>query len=134
MLKPNFINIFFYFFLKYIVFYVFMMFRNNDFTLIQINELRGFNDWFFYLWMFLFLPIVCSIVFGIPLFYIFKAKNAVYFTALVSVLIVAEYLLYTYFASQLDLTNGIYNAVLSVLFLLIFFFKAIAAFFQVKNK
>ena len=133
MLKPNFINIVFYFFIKYIAFYVFMMFKNNDFTLIQLIELRGFNDWVFYLSTFLFLPIVCSIVFGIPLIYIFKKKDAIYFTALVSILVMAEYLLYTYFASQLDLTNGIYNGVLTLLFLVLFFYKGILWLFKSNN-
>jgi hypothetical protein len=133
MLKPNFINIVFYFFLKYIVFYFFIMFKNNDFTFIQINELRGFNDLFLYLWMFSFLPIVCSIIFGIPLFLVFRSNNNIYFIVLVSAFIVAEYFLYTYFASQLDFKNGIYNGILTLLFFILFFYKQIAAMFRTTN-
>lgn len=130
MLKVNFINIVFFFVVKYIVFYIFMMFKNNDFTLIQVNELKGFNDWFFYLWMFLFLPVVCSIIFGIPLYFMFKLKSSIYFIALVGVLVIAEYFLYTNFASQLDLTNGIYNGLLTLLFFILFFYKQIALLFK----
>ena len=113
MLKPKLINIVFYFFIKYILFYVFMMFRNNDFTFIEIKDLRNGEDWFLYLWMFLFLPVLCSFLFAAPIYYIFKVKSIVYFILLLGLVFTAEYFLYTYFASQLDLMNGVYNGVIN---------------------
>lgn len=130
MLKPKLINIVFYFFIKYILFYVFMMFRNNDFTFIEINDLRNGENWFLYLWMFLFLPVLCSFLFAAPIYYIFKVKSNVYFIILIGLVFTAEYFLYTYFASQLDLMNGIYNGIISLLLLLIFFFKPISLLFK----
>lgn len=129
MLKPKLINIVFYFFIKYILFYVFMMFRNHDFTFIQIRDLRNGADWFLYLWMFLFLPVLCSFLFVAPLYYIFKVKSIVYFILLTGLVFTAEYFLYTYFASQLDLMNGVYNGILSLLLLFVFFFKPISLIF-----
>ena len=126
MLKPKLINIVFYFFSKYILFCVFMMFRNNDFTFIQIKALRNGEDWFFYLWMFLFLPVLCSFLFAVPVYYIFKVESIVYFILLIGLIFTAEYFLYTYFASPSDLMNGVYNGIIGLLLLLIFFYKAIS--------
>jgi hypothetical protein len=126
MLKPKLINIVLYFFIKYIFFYVFMMFRNNDFTLIQVSDLKNGDDWFLYLWMFLFLPVLCSILFTAPIYYILKVESIVFFILLIGLVFIAEYFLYTYFASQLDLMNGVYNGIISLFFLLIFFFKHIS--------
>ena len=130
MLTPKPLNIVFYFFIKYILFYVFMMFRNNDFTLIGIKDLKNGDDWFFYLWMFLFLPVLCSFLFAAPIYYIFKVKSIVYFILLIGLVFTAEYFLYTYFASQLDLMNGVYNEIISLLLWLIFFFKSISLIYK----
>ena len=121
MIKPKIVNIVFYFFIKYSIFYIFMMFKNNDFTLIQINFLKNATDWFFYLWTFLFLPVVCSFLFSIPIYFIFKIKGSNYFILLMSIILIFEYSLYTYLASQADLKNGVYNAFLSIILLSIFF-------------
>lgn len=99
------------------------MFRNNDYTLIQINSLRNGEDVFFYLWIFMFLPVLCSIIFTAPLYYAFKLNNKWYFIISVLGVIMVEYLLYTYTASQTDLTNGIYNGLISLLLLTLLFFK-----------
>jgi hypothetical protein len=102
------------------------MFRNNDFTLIQVSDLKNGDDWFLYLWMFLFLPVLCSILFTAPIYYILKVESIVFFILLIGLVFIAEYFLYTYFASQLDLMNGVYNGIISLFFLLIFFFKHIS--------
>jgi hypothetical protein len=125
MLKPKFYNILLFFLVKYIAFYVFMMFKNNDFTLVGLNELKNSKGWFYYLWIFLFLPVVCGLIFSAPIYFMFKVRNVVLFLFLISTVLIAEYLLYTYFASEADLMNGVYNAVISILFLLLLFFKSI---------
>jgi len=45
------------------------------------------------------------------------------FFLIIAALIIGEYFLYTYFASPLDLSNGLCNALFTGLFLGIFFFK-----------
>ena len=107
-----------------------MMFRNNDFTFIQIKDLRNGGDLFLYLWMFLFLPVVCSILFATPLYFIFKIKNIIYFILLIGIVFILEYFLYTYVASQLNILNGIYNAIAGLIILPLFFYKSIFPFFR----
>ncbi|MFC4230616.1 hypothetical protein ACFOW1_01850 [Parasediminibacterium paludis] len=133
MLKPKYINILIFYVSKYIFFFIFLMFKYKDYRVLEINELKDFADWFLYLWLFLFLPIACSIIFGIPMYYIFKINNNIYMASLLSAVIVGEYFFYTNFASQLDLNNGIYNVVLSVVFLFLFFFKEISPLLQGKK-
>lgn len=130
MLKPNFKNIVLFFFIKYLLFYIFMMFRNNDYSLVQLNNLKSAVDVFYYLWIFLFLPVLSTILFAVPMYYIFKAKNAVLFSLLVGIIFVAEYFLYTYFASQANLMNGIYNEIISISLLIFLFFKTISSIFK----
>jgi hypothetical protein len=125
-MKPSLLNITVYWFSKYIAFYLFMMFRNKNYALITINDLKTGEDLFMYLWTFLFFPIVCMILFSIPLYFSFKAKAFVYFVLIVFAVLFAEYFIYTYLASQTDLMNGIYNGIISILFLAFFFFRHIS--------
>ncbi len=129
MLRPAFKNIVLFFFVKYLLFYILLMFKNNDYSLIQIGSLKNSQDVFYYLWIFLFLPIVSIILFSAPIYFAFKVKSWIYFTILTSVVLIAEYFLYTYFASQADLTNGVYNGIISLLLLFLFFFKHISLIF-----
>ena len=130
MFKPTFKKIILFFFVKYLLFYIFLMFKNNDYTLIQVNSFRSGEDVFYYLWLFLFLPVLSSIIFSAPIYFTFKIKNRIYFILLISAILIAEYLLYTYWASQADLMNGVYNGIISLLVLLIFFYKHIGLMFK----
>ena len=130
MLKPFFKNILLFFFIKYFLFYILLMFKNSDYTFIQIGSLRNYDDVIYYLWIFLFLPVLCNIIFSVPLYFSFKIKQGVYFLLLLIVILVAEYFLYTYYASQADLMNGVYNGIISLLLLFLFFFKHIRLIFK----
>lgn len=125
MLKLNYRNLFFFFFVKYFLFYIILMFKNNDYTLVQISDLRTGEDVFFYLWLFLFFPVMCSLLFSVPLFLTLRARRILSSVLAIFVFIIAEYFLYTYLASQADLLNGIYNAILSLILLFVFFFRSI---------
>ncbi len=131
MLKPNIKNLLFYIFFKYLIFYIFMMFRNNNFALIEIFDLKTLEDLFYYLWTFLFLPVLISIILLVPLNYTFKIKNGLYFLLVINLVLVTEYFIYTFLASQLNLWNGIYNAIIGLLLLGLFFYKEIL--FILKN-
>lgn len=133
MLRPAFKNIILFFFLKYFIFYIFLMFRNNDYTFVQIGSLRNGEDVFYYLWMFLFLPVLCIILFSVPIYFAFKLKNMIYFILLVGGFLIAEYFLYTHYASQADLMNGIYNGLIGLLVLLLLFFRIIGELFKLKK-
>jgi hypothetical protein len=130
MIKVSFRNILFYIFLKYFVFYIFLMIRNGDYTLINLNRSKNFDNWFYYLWMFLSLPVIVSILFSAVIFYSFKIKSSLVFGLVICSIFIAEYFLYTYLASQADLMNGFYNAIISLIIYLLFFFKKIALKFN----
>ena len=124
-MKPFFKNIVLYIFLKYLAFYVFMMFRNNNYTLIRVNELKTFGDLFYYIWIFPYMPVIITILFSVPIYYSFKLKKIYVFLLLIAAVFVAEYFLYTYWASQLDLMNGVYNAIISIILFILFFYRHI---------
>ncbi len=133
MIKANFLNILFYILLKYLVFYIFIMFKNENFYLIT-PDIRDESDLFYYLWMFLFFPVIIFILFSVPLFYSFKIKKYPYFILINVIILGIEYCLYTYLASQLDLWNGIYNIIISLILFWIFFHKLIKEKFIIREQ
>jgi hypothetical protein len=122
-----------YLLLKYFMFYVFMMFKNSNYALIEIENLNSFGDLFYYLWIFLFLPIVCFILFYRPIYYSFSKRNLNIFLLINVGVLIAEYILYTYFASQSNLFNGMFNAIISLLCYLLIFRKEIRELFVEKR-
>lgn len=111
--------------LKYFLFYVFMMFKNSNYALIDIGNLNSFAVFFYYLWIFLFLPIVCFVLFYFPIYHSFSKSNVYIFILINIAVLIGEYMVYTFFASQSNWLNGIFNSIISVLFFLIVFRKEI---------
>lgn len=130
MLKSTVLNIMIFWFVKYIAFYVLLMFKNDNYALLKVNEIKNGGDLFYYLWLFLFLPVVCMVIFSAPIYFSLKVKSLSYFALIVVVVLIAEYFFYTWSASQANLMNGVYNGIISLLFLLLFFFKAISSLYQ----
>ncbi len=130
MLSPRIPNILLFWIVKYVAFYVFMMFKSNNYFLIKVNDIKNGSDLFYYLWLFLFLPVVSMIILSAPLYFSFKVKGLIYFLLIISVVLVAEYLIYTWSASQANLMNGVYNGIISILFLLLFFHRHIVGLYQ----
>lgn len=131
MKYPTYLKISFCIFLKYMIFFLFLMFRNKDYYFIRPG-IRDGSDLFYYLWLLLSLPLLTIIVFGIPIYYSFRVKSIFLFFLLLSAFVVGEYFLYTYLASPSDSTNGLYNAFLTVLFFSLFFYKEFG--FKLKQK
>ena len=129
-MKPSFLNMLFFWLAKYIGFYVFMMFKTGNYAFIKIYEIQNGEDLFYYLWIFLFLPVVSILIFSVPMYFSFKVKSFVYYVLIIGAILVAEYFLYTSLASQSNLMNGIYNGIISILFLALFFFKHISNFYK----
>ena len=132
-MKISLIKIFLFMLIKYFVFYVFMMFKNSNYTLIEIGDLNSFGDVFYYLWIFLFLPIVCFILFSGLIYYSFSKRNLNIFILLNAGLLIAEYIVYTYLASQLNWYNGIFNAIISLVCFPLVFWKEIGELFAEKR-
>src|SRR5438105_180928 len=89
MLKPAIKNILFYLLFKYIVFYILMMFKNDNFYLINPG-IRNGADLFYYLWMFLFLPGLCMVIFSAPIYFAFRSKSIIFFILIIIAFLVAE--------------------------------------------
>jgi hypothetical protein len=126
MFKASFKNILLYILLKYLLFFVFAMFMTNNFKLLRFYNLRTGEDWFYYLWLILFFPILSMIFFSAPIYFSFRLKNIVYFILAIMAIIVAEYFVYVFFTSERHLNmKGVYNGIISLLVFYIFFFKQI---------
>lgn len=130
MLKPSVVNILLFWFVKYILFYILQMFKSGNYALIEFDKLETKEDWYYYLWIFLFLPIMCIVIFTAPMLMSFRTKTPLYFTLVIAAVVIAEYLLYTWLASQADFTNGIYNGALTLLLFMLFFFRRIKVIYQ----
>jgi hypothetical protein len=102
------------------------MFKNNNYALLKVNEIKNGGDLFYYLWLFLFLPTICMIVFSAPIYFSFRVKSQIYFTLIIAAVLIAEYFIYTWSASQANMMIGVYNGIISLLFLLMFFFRYIS--------
>lgn len=129
-MRPSLVNILLFWFVKYLGLYIFMMFKNDNYALLKVNSIRNKEDLFYYLWLFLFLPVVCMLIFSIPMYYSFRAKSAMYFTFIICAILVVEYFIYTWLASQANLMNGIYNGIISIIFLTLFFYRYISKFYR----
>ncbi len=125
MLKPTLLNIILFWLVKYFVYYFLLMFKNNNFTLVKVNELNNLEDFFYYAWLFLSMPLLCVIFFLAPTYFTFKLKKIIHLILIMLIIVVVEYFLYTWLASPSNLINGIYNAVISVIFIIVFFYRYI---------
>ena len=131
-MKPSILNILLFWFVKYILFYLLQMFKSDNYALIEFSKLKTNEDWFYYLWIFLFMPMVCLIIFTAPMFFSFRIKNSIYFSLTILAIVLVEYVLYTWLASQADFMNGIYNGLLTLLLFAILFFKRIKVIYQIE--
>ena len=138
MLKPKFSNVLVFLIVKYIVFFVVLAFVGNRFKSLVIKNSENTgelisNTGYYSLYILLY-TLIGVIAFSLPIYFIFKVKNPIYFVFLISVILIVEYLLYTYLASTTDLMNGIYNGIVSVVFLLLFFYQYIALILRRQTK
>jgi hypothetical protein len=104
------------------------MFKNRNYYFIR-PDIRDGSDLFYYLWLLLSFPLLAIIALGVPVYYSFRIKYILLFFLIVLALLAGEYFLYTYLASPLDLTNGLYNAFFTILFFGLFFYKEIRVMF-----
>lgn len=128
MLKYKFSNIILFLFIKYIIFSIILAFLDGRFKSLILensdNSQELIINLIYYIIYILIFSIVSSLLLSIPLYFTFKVKN-ILFLVLLTLFIVVEYFSYTYFASQTDLINGIYNGILSLVLFFIFFYKVI---------
>ncbi len=129
-MNPSFVKILVFWLVKYIVFYLFMMFKTGNYAFVKINEIKNGEDLFYYLFLFLFLPIVSMLIFILPMYFSFKVTRFVYFALILGAIIIVEYFIYTSLASQGNLMNGIYNGLITILVLLLFFLSRVSTLYK----
>jgi hypothetical protein len=131
MLKPSIKNIILYLLVKYVIFFIFLALVNNRFKSLVIDNSVNEHDLvvntFYYVLYVLIFIFFLVLIFLFPLYFAFKLKHPLYFILLIIAFLSVEFFVYTYSASQKNLVNGIFNAILSLIFLFIFFFKEIKA-------
>jgi ABC-type Na+ efflux pump permease subunit len=134
MLKPTFLNICISIILKYLIFYILLMIINDEFKLLQVNNIKNGQDLFYYLWIVLFFPIVDMILFATPLYYSLRAKSLFSVLGIVTILVI-EYFIYAYFTSQKVFNQDAFlKMIISMIVLIIFFHKTIKSkFIDIRN-
>lgn len=106
MLKPNLKNILLFIFTKYLIFYIFMMFKNHDYSLVLVCQLKTFADWLYYLFIFLSLPIAYCMFFIVMLHYALNNERLWICFSVLTFIFGLEYVLYTAMASSSNYFNG----------------------------
>lgn len=102
------------------------MIINNEFKLLQINNIKNGTDLFYYLWIVLFFPILDMILFAMPLYFGLKSKKSLNFTFIFIIVFLIEYFIYAYFTSQkLINRDALFKVIISIILLGIFFYKSI---------
>jgi len=125
MLKPNVINVIAFFFIKYVTFYIFLMLLNQNYSFIRIDQLRTGQDVFYYLFLFLFLPVVMTVLLILPVYLSFKIKNIFGFSTVFLIVLALECVIYTWSTSQRITSYSFYNLMVSLIVFCVLFYKAI---------
>lgn len=113
-MRPTLLKIILFWFGKYAIFYVGMMFKSGNYAFVQINDFNSREDLYYYLLLFLPLPVLCAAIFTWPMFILLHLNSKVKaFITLIAVVLI-EFALYTYIASPSNLVNGLINAVITL--------------------
>jgi len=107
--------------------------RNNDYRLFELDNLKGGHTFTYFLLVMLPYPLINMVLFCVPIYFSFRAKSIAYFILYICIFLIAEYFVYIFFTSgkHIDMI-GVYNAIISVGLLFLFFYKQIIIL--LKNK
>ncbi|RFM34458.1 hypothetical protein DXN04_14365 [Chitinophaga silvisoli] len=124
-----------YFLLKYLILYILIMFIRQDYAFLRVDKLSSVGDWYYYMFMFLFLPIINMVLFSAVVYFSFRLKNFLTFVALIGLISVAEYLMYVFFTSQKYLDEyGVFNGIIGILLFLLLFHPQIKQVYKVSKR
>ncbi|SDQ40785.1 hypothetical protein SAMN05421664_1490 [Chryseobacterium soldanellicola] len=133
MFKVSLINSFLCLLAKYLIFFFILAFIEDRFKDAVINNAETSSEMFrlslnYILYILIYLiPLI--LVFFLPLYFILKIKKGIYFILCIVLFFMVEYSAYTYFYAPSDKTLGIYNIIIGIIVLGIFFHKAIRSKF-----
>lgn len=129
MFKITLTNSFLYLIIKYIIFFSVLAFIGDRFKNIVLNNAETSTEMFKltlnYILYVLIYMIPLILVFIFPLYFTLKIKKGIFFLLSIVLLFIAEYCFYTYLYASSNKILGIYNIIISVILLGIFFYKSI---------
>lgn len=129
-MKVSFLKVVLFIFLKYIVFYVFRAIKLGSYGKTNFTDANA-EGWFYFIIVFLALPVVCTILFAAPIYFSFNIRNNGLFTIALVAILIAEYFVYVYLTSDRHIDiNGVYNGIISLIFFLIFFIIPLGKWFK----
>lgn len=134
MFKPTFSNVLWFLFTKYIVFYFLLMILNNDYRLLEWENLKGGHTITYFILVMSPYLLINMLLFSAPVYFSFRLMNAVYFILAIGAIIVAEYFVYLLYTSENHVAiRGVYNGAITLLFFILFFFKSIRLILKQKH-
>jgi len=134
MFKISFLNSVFYLFVKYTIFFFILALIGDRFRNAVINNaetsIEMFKLTFGYVLYILVYMFFLILFFSVPLYYILKIENKIYFVLSMIAFFVIEYFTYTYLSSPSDKMIGIYNLIIGIVVFVLFFYKSIIKLFK----
>jgi hypothetical protein len=134
MFKINFFRTVCYLSVKYIVFSIILAFIGNRFKEIVIDHAQTSSELIKlslgYVLYILFYVAIMVVIFCAPLYYILLIKNGLNCLLLLVVFYAVEFLAYWYLFSPSDIFPAIYNAVIGIVFLNLFFYRQLVIKFE----
>jgi len=135
MAKVRFRIVLLYFLLKYVILYILIMFLKSDYTFLRVDKLKSGEDWYYYVFMFMFLPIINIVLFSAVVYFSFRLKNFIAFIALISLVSIAEYFVYAFFTSQKHVDEyGVYNGIMGILLFILLFHRQIMQVYRLSKR
>jgi hypothetical protein len=129
MFKVSFLNSVCYLFAKYAVFFFVLAFIGNRFKDAVINNagtsMELMKLTLGYILYVLFYMFFLLLFFSVPLYYVLKIENKIYFVLSMILFFSTEYYVYTYLFSPSDKIIGIYNLIIGIVMFVLFFYKSI---------
>jgi len=129
MFKISFFNTIYYLLVKYIVFVFILAFIGNRFKSAVTDHAETTSEFvkltFGYILYVLFYIAILILFFCGPLYYSLQVKNGLYCLFLLVAFYAMEFFAYWYFFSPSDKLPSVYNTIIGVVFLFLFFYKQI---------
>lgn len=133
MFKATLINSFLYVTIKYIIFFIVLAFIGNRFKHIVLDNAKTSSEVFSltlnYILHVSIYMIPLILIFSFPIYFIMKIKKSIFFLLSIVLFFIGEYYFYTYLYAPSNKTLGIYNIIISIILLLVFFYKVIRSKF-----
>lgn len=133
MFKTNLIYSFLYTTIKYIIFFVVLAFIGNRFKHIVLDNAASSSKIFSltlnYILQVSIYMIPLVLIFSFPIYLILKIKKNIFFLISITLFFTVEYYFYTFLYAPSNTILGVYNIVIGIFLLFIFFYKAIRSKF-----